>query len=161
MLQKISSISQSWGPANLFCSEQQQVRAAVKKCLRGTVDMCYWHGQIVVKQIVKLLIIYVAIQGHHQVLAEICCFDTDFNFQEYTSFISYELCYWLPSHIDIFTYTTGMTFLKVKLLIVVIIHKNFNKRSLHCLLDKRCILRIMQHWSAFVQPLLQWRSRRY
>ena len=57
------------------------------------MDMCYWHGQIVVKQIVKLLIIYVAIQGHHQVLAEICCFDTDFNFQEYTSFISYELCY--------------------------------------------------------------------
>ena len=34
-------------------------------------------------------------------MAETCCFDIDINFQEYTSFISYELCYWLPSHIDI------------------------------------------------------------
>ena len=34
---------------------------------------------------------------------ETCCFDIDINFQEYISFISYELCYWLPSHIDIFT----------------------------------------------------------
>jgi len=32
-------------------------------------------------------------------MPETCCFDIDINFQEYTSFISYELCYWLPSHI--------------------------------------------------------------
>jgi hypothetical protein len=49
----------------------------------------------------------------------------------------------------------------VKLLIVAIILKNFNKRSLHCLLEKRDTLCIMQHWSAFVQPLLQWKSRNY
>jgi len=46
-------------------------------------------------------------------MAETCCFDININFQWYTSFISYELCYWLPSHIDIFTYTTGMTLLKI------------------------------------------------
>ena len=40
-------------------------------------------------------------------------FDIDINFQEYTSFIPYELCYWLPSHIDNFTHTTGMTLLKI------------------------------------------------
>jgi len=45
-------------------------------------------------------------------MAETCCFDIDINCQEYTSFISYELCYWLPSHIDIFTHTAGMTLLK-------------------------------------------------
>ena len=33
-------------------------------------------------------------------MAETCCFDIDIDFQEYTSFISYELCYWLPSHIS-------------------------------------------------------------
>jgi len=33
-------------------------------------------------------------------MAETCCFDIDIGFQEYTSFISYELCYWLPSHIS-------------------------------------------------------------
>ena len=31
-------------------------------------------------------------------MAETCCSDIDF--QEYTSFISYELCYWPPSHIS-------------------------------------------------------------
>ena len=46
-------------------------------------------------------------------MAEKCYFDIDINFQEYTSFISYELCYWLPSHIYNFTHTTGMTLLKV------------------------------------------------
>ena len=44
------------------------------------------------------------------------CFDFDVNFQEYTSFISYELCYWLPSHLDIFTYTSGITLLNVKVI---------------------------------------------
>jgi hypothetical protein len=33
------------------------------------------------------------------IMAETCCFDIDINFQEYTSFLSYELCYLLPSHI--------------------------------------------------------------
>ena len=57
-----------------------------------------------------------------------CCFDIDINFQEYISFISYELCYWLPSHIytffvfDLYTlyrlwylwlHTTGMNHLKI------------------------------------------------
>jgi len=40
-------------------------------------------------------------------------FDNDINFQEYASFISHELCYWLPSHMYNFTHTTGMAPLKV------------------------------------------------
>jgi hypothetical protein len=67
-----------------FSAQRAASPSSCEKSLRGTVDMCYWQGQIVVKQIVKLLI-------------------------------------------------------------VVIILKNFNKRSLYFLLDKRSFLRIMQH----------------
>jgi len=41
-------------------------------------------------------------------MIEACFFDIDINFQKYASFISYELCYWLPSHIYNFTHTTWM-----------------------------------------------------
>ena len=50
-------------------------------------------------------------------MPETCCFDIDINFQDYTSFTSYELCYWLPSHIDTCTTFGGgrffMSFLNV------------------------------------------------